>query len=235
MPRIFPLGDSALTVDFGNLIDQTVSREVIGLFSRMKEEAIPHVTDLVPAYSSLTIHYDVFSIREENPGETAFDYMTRQVEKVLDRENYHDSPEGRLVRVPVCYGGVFGPDLAELAGAKGLSEEEVIRVHGSVRYRVYMIGFLPGFAYMGQVDERIAMPRKAQPRTHVAGGSVGIAGRQTGIYPLDSPGGWQIIGRTPLRLFDANSENTVLFQPGDMVEFYSISEHELENYQGGHS
>ncbi|HEY0066687.1 MAG TPA: 5-oxoprolinase subunit PxpB [Flavisolibacter sp.] len=235
MARIFPLGDSALTVDFGNLIDETVNREVIGLFRRMKEERIPHITDLVPAYSSLTVHYDVFSIREENPGETAFDYMTRQVEMMLDREDYNDLSEGRLVRVPVCYGGAYGPDLAELAAAKGLSEEEVVRIHSSVRYRVYMIGFLPGFAYMGQVNEQISMPRKAQPRTNVAAGSVGIAGRQTGIYPLDSPGGWQVIGRTPLRLFHAGIENTVLFQPGDMVEFYSMSEHEFENYQGGHS
>lgn len=235
MPRIFPLGDSALTVDFGNLIDETVSREVIGLFRRMKEQRIPYVTGLVPAYSSLTVHYDVFSIRDENPGKTAFDYMTRQVEMILDREDYFDLSEGRLVRVPVCYGDAYGPDLAELAAAKGLSEEDAVRIHASVRYRVYMIGFLPGFAYMGQVDERIEMPRKAQPRTNVAAGSVGIAGRQTGIYPLDSPGGWQIIGRTPLCLFDIRNENTVLFQPGDMVEFYSISEHELENYQSGHS
>lgn len=235
MPRIFPLGDSALTVDFGNLIDEAVSREVIGLFRRMMEERLPYVTDLVPAYSSLTIHYDLFSIKEGNPGASAFDCMTRQVEVMLDREDYHDASEGRRMRVPVCYGGVYGPDLAELAALKGLSEEEVIGIHTSARYRVYMIGFLPGFAYMGKVDESIALPRKAQPRTSVPAGSVGIAGKQTGIYPLDSPGGWQIIGRTPLRLFNAGNENPVLFGPGDTVEFYPISEHELETYQSGHS
>jgi inhibitor of KinA len=136
----------------------------------------------------------------------------------------------RILEIPVCYAKPFAPDLETLALQNQLTTEEVIQLHTAKVYRVYMIGFLPGFAYMGKVDHRIAAPRKSQPRTNIPAGSVGIAGEQTGIYPLVSPGGWNIIGQTPLKLFDAARPDPVLFQPGDRVHFYSISQNEFENY-----
>jgi inhibitor of KinA len=136
------------------------------------------------------------------------------------------------MRIPVCYAKTFAPDLEDLALQNKISQEEVIRIHTSATYRVYMIGFLPGFAYMGRVDERIVTPRRSQPRTMVPAGSVGIAGEQTGIYPFASPGGWNIIGQTPVALFDVKRKQPVLLQPGDEVTFYSITEHEFTNYQG---
>jgi inhibitor of KinA len=130
----------------------------------------------------------------------------------------------------VCYGEKYAWDINEIAKEKSIPVDEIIRLHTAKKYRVYMIGFLPGFAYMGEVDEKIAIPRKAQPRTSVEGGSVGIAGMQTGIYPIDSPGGWQIIGKTPLKLFDKERDDPVLLKPGDEIEFYSITENEFSIY-----
>jgi inhibitor of KinA len=144
-----------------------------------------------------------------------------------------DEDEAREIQVPVCYSGRFAPDMQLLCKQKGLSTEEVVHLHCSRIYRVYMLGFLPGFTYMGKVDERIAIERKERPRSEVPAGSVGIAGVQTGIYPMDSPGGWQIIGRTPLQLFTKQSEHPVLFAPGDRVKFYSISENEFKDHQSG--
>ena len=136
----------------------------------------------------------------------------------------------RLIKIPVCYAPTFGWDLAEIAAQTGLLLSEIIEIYTSVKYKVYMIGFLPGFAYMGEVDERIAVPRKREPRLKIEPGCVGIAGRQTGIYPLASPGGWQIVGRTPLKLFDKNKSEAVLLKAGDEIQFFSISEDEFENY-----
>jgi inhibitor of KinA len=132
-------------------------------------------------------------------------------------------PVSRLIRIPVCYAEAYAPDLASLAALHGISSEEVIAIHSAARYRVYMIGFLPGFPYMATVDKKIQTPRLAKPRTRVSAGAVGIAGAQTGIYPSDSPGGWQLIGQTPLKLFDVAKDNPVLLQPGDEVQFYPIS------------
>jgi inhibitor of KinA len=137
------------------------------------------------------------------------------------------------MKIPVCYAKRFAPDLEELAAGKNLTVANVIHLHTASTYRVYMIGFLPGFPYMGKVDSCIATPRRSSPRTGIPAGSVGIAGQQTGIYPLSSPGGWNIIGRTPLQLFDKNRDHPVLLQPGDNITFYSITEDEFENYQSG--
>jgi inhibitor of KinA len=134
-----------------------------------------------------------------------------------------------MVRIPVCYDALFAPDLGLLAASKGMTSEEVVQLHQSRPYRVYMLGFLPGFAYLGQVADKLAMPRKQQP-VEVAAGSIGIAGNQTGIYPMVSPGGWHIIGRTPVTLFDSDKENPTLLKPGDTVQFFSISLDEFENH-----
>jgi inhibitor of KinA len=241
--RIFPLGDTAITIDFGNVIDETINSHVLALFHQLRLHPLPGMIEAVPAYSSLTVYYDVFGINKTGTaGKTVYDFLSGQLDERLKHEVKEDNEVPRLVNIPVCYESEFAPDLEYLAKEKNKSVEEVVSIHTSKQYRVYMLGFLPGFAYMGEVDERIVMPRKLQPVT-VATGSVGIAGKQTGIYPLISPGGWQIIGRTPLKLFDAapskspppvggeTSEGPLcLLKPGDNVQFISISKNEFESY-----
>jgi len=230
---IFPLGDSALTVDFGNIIDEETNKKVLHLFHQLRERQIPYVTDLVPAYSSLTVYYDLQLIY--NSSRTAFETFAEAIENLAEEKSKPNHQASKRIDVPVCYESKYALDIYEIASKKNLSPEEVIAIHTSKTYRVYMLGFLPGFAYMGEVEEQIAIPRKTEPRINVDPGSVGIAGKQTGIYPLASPGGWQIIGRTPVQLFKKDDAQPVLFEPGDEVQFYSITEDEFKDYQKRHS
>ena len=227
---IFPLGDNALTIDFGNTIDLLLNQKVQSLYHLLLNKKWGEVLDVVPAYSSISVYYDICAIPSLDPKKTAFEWMAEKIEILTGEvvEIYHET--NRKIQVPVCYSLKFGTELEELAQHKGLTTEQVIQIHTSKSYRVYMLGFLPGFAYMGDVDDTISMARRPQPKK-VAAGSVGIAGKQTGIYPLACPGGWQIIGRTPLNLFDQQQPSPVLFQQGDEVTFYSISEDEFEIYQ----
>lgn len=227
---IFPLGDTALTIDFGNTIDLSLNLKVQSLYHLLLDKNWKEVLDIVPAYSSISVYYDLCVIPAVEVEKTAFEWMAEKIE-YLTGEEIQLYPEAyRIIKVPVCYSLKFGTELEELAQHKGLTTEKVIQIHTSKSYRVYMLGFLPGFAYMGDVDDSISMARRPIPKKVVAG-SVGIAGKQTGIYPLACPGGWQIIGRTPLNLFDQQQSDPVLFKPGDEVTFYSISEDEFENYQ----
>jgi inhibitor of KinA len=241
--RIFPLGDTAITVDFGNVIDETVNSKVLALFHQLQSVPLPGMIEAVPAYSTITVYYDVLRISKTGTGgKTVYEFISGQLDEILKHPLKEDTGAARLVTIPVCYEKEFAPDIEHLAKEKNISVEDVISIHSSKQYRIYMLGFLPGFAYMGEVDERIIMPRKLQP-VIVAAGSIGIAGKQTGIYPLVSPGGWQIIGRTPLKLFDAgpskspppvggetSEESLCLLKPGDNVQFISISKHEFESY-----
>jgi inhibitor of KinA len=225
--RIFPLGDSAITIDFGNYIDPAVNARVISLFHYLQNNPLEGMLEAVPAYSTLTVYYDVVYIRMKKEVPSAYDYMRKNIEKLLITAiNTGDLPPNHI-KIPVCYDG---QDMEWIMQQKRLSAEEIIQIHSETIYRVYMLGFLPGFPYMGEVDERIAVPRKQQPRLKVEAGSIGIAGKQTGIYPVASPGGWQIIGRTPLNIFDVKREPSVLVNPGDTVQFYPISKDEFENY-----
>lgn len=226
---IFPLGDRALTIDFGNEIDTDLNTKVLQLYQQLRTMQLPFVIDLIPAYSSLTIYYDVLFLRQHFPEQTAFDSIAVFLEN-LPATQKPSAAIGKLVRVPVCYEISYGWDLAELSDANHLTIDEVIAIHTSITYRVFMIGFLPGFAYMGTVDDRIATPRRSAPRKAIEAGAVGIAGKQTGIYPVAAPGGWQIIGRTPLSIFDKHKVHPVLFSPGDEVQFYPISEYEFTHY-----
>jgi inhibitor of KinA len=174
--------------------------------------------------------YDLLGVKKLVAAGSGFDYMQTLLLQALQDCELQPTAS-RKIRVPVCYDDAFGPDLAAVATAHGLPVPEVIDLHTSRPYYVYLIGFLPGFAYMGSVDERIATPRRSSPRTMVAAGSVGIAGEQTGIYPFDSPGGWQLLGRTPLRLFDASRSEPALLQPGDEVQFYPIDIAEYNTLQ----
>lgn len=225
--RIFPLGDSAITIDFGNRIDPAINTKVISLFYYLQKNPLDGMIEAVPAYSSLTVYYDVFSIKMKNTAASAYDFMKKKLEAILGHDITEEAVLSNHIKIPVAYNG---DDIELVAHEKGISVEEVIQLHSEAVYRVYMLGFLPGFPYMGETDERIAVPRKQQPRLKVEAGSVGIAGRQTGIYPLASPGGWQIIGKTPLKIFDAKRENFVLLKAGDTVQFYPISSDEFKNY-----
>ena len=227
--RIFPFGDNALTIDYGNHINEEINKEILRRFEYLQQNPIPGMIEAVPAYSSLTIYYDVIALRKSTPpGLTVFDQVREEVNSMMVKEVRVDLPSVAQT-VPVCYDEMFAPDLASLAHHKKISPEEVIAIHTSRTYRIYMLGFIPGFTYMGLVDDRLVMPRKTQPGP-IPQGSIGIAGKQTGIYPFASQGGWHIIGRTPLRLFDAKREIPVLLKAGDTVQFVSISKHEFANY-----
>jgi inhibitor of KinA len=182
--------------------------------------------ETVPAYASLAVFYDAVIVKNNYPvTTTAIDIVKNCVEKLIYEINSTAVIKRTTIAIPVYYNG---EDVEAVAKLHQLSIEEVINIHTAKTYRVFMIGFLPGFAYMGKVDERIATPRLSSPRTNVQAGSVGIAGFQTGIYPLQSPGGWQIIGQTPIKIFDAAKNNPCLLQAGDEVQFISIGKEDFE-------
>lgn len=228
---ISPLGDTALIINFGNKIDEILNSKVLHLYDELKKHALPFIKDIVPAYSSLVIFYDLLILENKKSVNRSYmEIVLAYLKKILAEDIKISVLSSRKIKIPVCYSEKYALDIKDISKERKLSPQQIISLHTAKKYRVYMIGFLPGFAYMGEVDEQIAMPRKAQPRTHVEAGSVGIAGRQTGIYPLDSPGGWQIIGKTPLKLFNKEKDEPVLLQPGDEIEFYSITEDEFTNY-----
>lgn len=223
VPLYFPLADQFLLLDWGGGIDANTNARVLAAFRQLRAAALPGVLDLVPAYSSLGVAYDAVQLLKRFPGRQPFEVLREQIEKILEKPAQDGGDPGRLLEIPVCYDPDLGPDLEALAVRSGLSTEEIVQRHSEQEYRVYMLGFLPGFAYMGAVDAAIATPRQEQPRPFVPAGSVGIAGQQTGIYPLDSPGGWNLIGRTPLRMFDPARAEPALLRPGDRVRFIPIS------------
>jgi inhibitor of KinA len=229
MTRIIPLSESAVIVDFGNRIDEGLNRNVLDLASALAAAPFPGLVETVPAYGSLTVFYNLPVVRKNFPGfPSAFAAVRQLLETKWVAVQRLARPEtatpSTIVNIPVCYSDRFGWDWSFVCQHTGLSKIEIIRRHTMARYRVYMLGFLPGFAYLGGMDAHIAVPRRSQPRTHVEAGSVGIAGKQTGVYPLDSPGGWQIIGKTPVKFFDPAAEKPVLLRAGDVVQFYAIDE-----------
>ena len=227
--KISSLGETALIIDFGNTIDESINKLVHSLFYQLQNDPIPGMIEAVPGYSSLTIYYDILFIRNTlNKQTTAFEWISESLKKFIPKENIETGDPQILIKVPVCYEIEYAPDLDFIASQNKISPGEVIHLHTSTTYHIYMLGFLPGFAYMGMVDEKISSSRKQKP-VFVEAGSIGIAGKQTGIYPFRSQGGWQIIGRTPLKLFDKEKINPVLFKAGDKVQFYSITKDEFED------
>lgn len=215
---IYPCGDCAVTLQIGAEISEQVNREVVCALNALRKADIIGVVELVPTYTSICIHYDPVMLSYETLQRTI-----GQIKINLSEDN-QEAP-GRIVEIPVCYGGEYGPDLSFVAQHNGLTPEEVIKRHSEGEYLVYMLGFLPGFAYMGGMDASIACPRLESPRTKIPAGSVGIAGTQTGIYPLSSPGGWQLIGRTPLKMFAIHGDQTQFaLSAGDRVRFVPITE-----------
>ena len=234
---IRPLGDEACTIVFGDSIEKATNEIVLLAFRHFQSRHREYITGLVPSYASLTVFYDAVAVLQQPVmAQTSYEIVSNYLIEELKQLRKEDLiVSGRTIRVPVCYSGEYAPDLSLMAASLQLTTTEIVRMHQGKNYRVYMIGFQPGFAYMGEVDERIAFPRKNKPARRVAAGSVGIAGRQTGIYPFDSPGGWMIIGRTPMNIFNKKAADPVFFHPGDTVSFYPITENEFENYKGGDS
>jgi inhibitor of KinA len=210
-PILLPLGDSALLVQFGDEIDITVNRRVHTLASLIHVAPLPGLIETVPAYRTLLIHYDPLLLTEEE--------IQKWIRAKFDQMEDIQMKMPRQLEIPVRYGGEYGIDLEFVAEYHHLRIEDVIRIHSKKTYTVYMMGFTPGFPYMGKLDDAIVTPRLETPRTHVPAGAVAIAGSQTGIYPIRSPGGWRLIGHTSLRLFDLEAEAPFLFSPGDEVRF----------------
>ena len=212
--KVIPASDSSLLIVFGNAISPELHHRVIALFQALQARRDPRIRNLHPGYTSVLVDFD--------PLRMAHDELAAIVEQSAGAAGLEVEPESRVVSVPVCYDTEFGPDLMDLAQHANISPEEVIRFHSSATYLVYFLGFSPGFAYMGGLPEKLHMPRLATPRGHVAAGTVGIAGSQTGIYPVDSAGGWRLIGRTPWRMFDPKADPPTRLQPGDRVRFSAI-------------
>lgn len=221
--RIFPISENAVTIDFGNEISVELNEKVIELADFITKNHFEGLVEVVPAYSSLTVFFDLTKVRQSyDEFDTAFSFVKTFIENALTRLKKKKKSESRLIKIPVSYSEKFAVDLDYVAQNANLTKKQIIQIHTSKVYRVFMIGFLPAFAYMGEVDDRIATPRKTTPRTRIERGSVGIAGKQTGIYPLESPGGWQIIGKTELEIFKPESEEISLLKTGDLVKFYDI-------------
>jgi KipI family sensor histidine kinase inhibitor len=221
--RYLAAGDEGLLVEFGNEIHPDTHHRVYGFARAVEEAHIQGVEEIIPSYRSLLVAYDPLLISLEELAD-----QLKNIEKNLSRIKI---PEHRRVEIPTLYGGEFGPDLDFVASHHGLTPKEVIRFHSSQDYLVYMLGFTPGFAYLGGNLEKIATPRLKTPRVAVPAGSVGIAENQTGIYPFEIPGGWQIIGRTPLKLFNPIRPPYSLLAAGDMVRFIPIDEKQYVDLQ----
>lgn len=223
--KIFPLSQNAITIDFGNEISVKLNEKVIELAEIITKNSFVGYIESVPAYSSLTIFFDLIQVRKNYQiYPTSFSYIKSFLEESIKSLEIKEIQSGKIIEIPVDYSPQYATDLAFVANNANLSIKEVIEIHTSQIYRVFMIGFLPAFAYLGELDERIATPRKETPRTKIEKGSVGIAGKQTGIYPLESPGGWQIIGKTNLEIFQPKSENISFLTTGDLVKFYDINQ-----------
>ena len=220
--KIFPLGDNALTIEFGNEISPELNDKAVKLSQYFEQNRFDGFIETVPAYCSVSIFYDVFTVRKHfSEFPTAFEAVQNLAENALKTLVETQNNEPRLIEIPVNFSEENALDLEFVAAPNHLTRQQAIKIFTAKTYRVFMLGFLPAFAYMGEVDERIAAPRRHTPRLIVPAGSVGIAGRQTGIYPFDSPGGWQIIGKTDFELFTPNAENPCALQAGDLVKFYA--------------
>jgi inhibitor of KinA len=223
-PRLSPLGDCAVVVAFGDEIDQATNWRVKAFSDRLAAASPPAIVEQIPTFTNVTVIYDPLS--------ASYKDLVAEIERVIEAMPAEISgAQARTVEIPVCYGGEFGPDLESVAERNDLSPDEVVAIHSGSTYPVYMIGFAPGFPYLGGMSERIGAPRLDTPREKIPAGSVGIAGRQTGVYPIETPGGWRLIGRTPLRLFNATRDPPSLLQAGDLVRFTAINTAEYERTQ----
>lgn len=214
--KILTAGDASLLVEFGREISPEINYRISATVQLIREQHIEGILDMIPSFCALLINYD--------PRIISYAALCKRLEILLRIDITAGARKKRVYEIPVCYGGAFGPDLQNIADHAGLTPQEVIDIHASRDYLIYMLGFLPGFCYLGGLDERIHTPRLANPRIKIAAGSVGIGGSQTGIYPLDSPGGWQLMGMTPVKTYDPDREPAILVEAGDYIRFLPIDE-----------
>lgn len=225
----YPLGDSAVLIQFESIVSESVHRQVTAATRRIEENPFPGFIECIPSFNSAAIYYEFHNIRKPDGFDTVFAYVCSMLEQCMTADEAAKvSAVYDVVEIPVCYGGEHGPDLEFVADMNRLTPEDVIRIHSSHRYLIYVIGFAPGFPYVGGIPESIAAPRKKTPRLQIPRGSVGIAGTQTGIYPIETPGGWQIIGRTPLALFRPEAQPPSLLNGGQYIRFRPIDVEEYE-------
>jgi inhibitor of KinA len=231
--EIAPLGDSALLVTVGDRIDEATHARVRAAVLALRAANLPSVTEIVPAYASLTVFYQPLqAVAECAPEADVVAWLSARVrERLAKLPSKPSLPAGRHWNVPVCYDVGFAPDLGEVAAQTGLTADQIIALHQKASFLVYLIGFAPGFPYMGGLPDALAMPRRTEPRRRVAPGSVGIIDAQCCIYPVETPGGWNLIGRTPLRLYRPEADQPSLLQAGDRVRFHAITREEFENWK----
>lgn len=222
-PKYLNAGESCLVVEFADEIDRGANDAVMNLKKYLMSRKDIPIVECLPTYRSLAVYFDPTAVSAEE--------VIAAAKSAPRGGGENDGAANTEIEIPVCYGGEYGPDIANVARHAGISEEEVIRRHSAVSCHCYMIGFMPGFAYLGGMDESIAAPRLANPRTVIKGGGVGIAGKQTGIYPIDSPGGWQLIGRTPLRLFTPEASRPTLIEAGYEVRFVPVDEDQYKKIE----
>ena len=240
--QLLPVGEAALMVEFGKGINPETNKKVKALADYLDRQPLPGMLEYVSAYSSVTVFYNPAQVKQFQkeqlhlqPKLLAYQVLAELLKEVLSKLDNGVVTKPRTVEIPVCYGGEFGPDLAYVAEYNNITIEEVIEIHCQGQYLVYMIGFAPGFPYLGGMSEKIATPRRPSPRLEIPAGSVGIAGMQTGVYPIATPGGWQLIGRTPLSLFRPQDECPSLLQAGDIIRFRPIPLAEYGEYEGARS
>ena len=213
-------GDSSVIVEFGNDISPEINSRIRTFNIALEESHIPGISEMVPTYRSLMVHYD--------PGVIRYDALVKEMKGLLGQLSNIQIPPSDVLEIPVLYGGEYGPDLDFVAEHNHKTPEEVVKIHTSTEYLIYMLGFTPGFTYLGGMSEEIATPRLKQPRVKIPAGSVGIAGSQTGVYPIDSPGGWQLIGQTPVRMYDPDRAEPILPKAGEYIKFYAITQAEFD-------
>lgn len=223
-PRFLLNGDTAVSAVFGDRISEEVNQTIRAFQLLLTERKVPGIVETVPTYCSLMIHYD--------PDRISCDRLLGTLKELAASVDTAALPPSEVLEIPVLYGGEMGPDLAHVAENAGISEEEVVKRHSAPEYLIYMLGFTPGFTYLGGLDPSIETPRLKTPRVSIPAGSVGIAGKQTGIYPIASPGGWQLIGRTPVRMYDPLRETPILPRAGQYIHFFSITEEEYRKIEG---
>lgn len=227
-----PFSDHGITIELGDEINTETYSQVQVISTYLEDHPFQWMIEYVPAFTTVTIYYDPQTIfKHHSPNTLPFHYVQKQVKEMLAKIQPKTSHQANVIEIPVCYGGEWGPDLEVVASKNHLSVEEVITIHTSTIYQVYMIGFAPGFPYLGGLSKKLATPRKPSPRLAIPAGSVGIAGNQTGIYPIETPGGWQIIGKTPLQLFRPMDDPPTLLKAGDQIIFKSITKEEFYKWK----
>lgn len=217
--KISQISETAALVEFGRKISEDINKKVRTFCTYLDEKPFYGMVEYVPAFTSVSVIYNPLDMKSESP----YEVVKVILDNIISKLDFSLEDEEHIVEIPVCYGGEFGQDIEQVAKINNITVDEVIKIHSEGKYLVYMIGFAPGFPYLGGMSEKIAAPRRESPRTAIPAGSVGIAGMQTGVYPIETPGGWQLIGKTPLKLFDLKRNSKSLLNAGDIVKFYPIS------------